>query len=81
MLLADRHHGQRDGVRGLLETEFETVFMVALGDRLVSETDRRVPAVAAEVSKPHSGQHDEVQQVIMSAKPLSSRRLTTAKFR
>jgi DNA-binding NarL/FixJ family response regulator len=29
VLLADRHHGLRDSVRGLLETEFETVFMVA----------------------------------------------------
>jgi len=29
VLLADQHHGLRDGVRGLLETEFETVFMVA----------------------------------------------------
>ena len=29
VLLADRHHGLRDGVRGLLETAFNTVFMVA----------------------------------------------------
>lgn len=28
-MLADRHHGLRDSVRGLLETEFATVFMVA----------------------------------------------------
>ena len=29
VLLADRHHGLRDGVRGLLETAFDTAFMVA----------------------------------------------------
>ena len=29
VLLADRHHGLRDSVRGLLETQFDTVFMVA----------------------------------------------------
>ena len=29
VLLADRHHGLRDSVRGLLEGEFESVFMVA----------------------------------------------------
>jgi hypothetical protein len=29
VLLADRHHGLRDSVRGLLETEFATVLMVA----------------------------------------------------
>ena len=27
--MADRHHGLRDSVRGLLESHFETVFMVA----------------------------------------------------
>ncbi len=29
VLLADRHHGLSEGVRGLLETEFGTVVMVA----------------------------------------------------
>jgi DNA-binding NarL/FixJ family response regulator len=29
VLLADRHHGLTEGMRGLLETEFETVVMVA----------------------------------------------------
>ena len=29
VLLADRHHGLTEGVRGLLETAFETVVMVA----------------------------------------------------
>ena len=29
VLLADRHHGLRDSVRGLLEAAFSTVFMVA----------------------------------------------------
>jgi DNA-binding NarL/FixJ family response regulator len=29
VLLADRHHGLRDSVRGLLEAEFESVIMVA----------------------------------------------------
>ena len=29
VLLADRHHGLRESVPGLLETEFNAVFMVA----------------------------------------------------
>jgi hypothetical protein len=27
VLLADRHHGLRDSVRGLLETKFDVVFL------------------------------------------------------
>ncbi len=45
MLLADRHHGLRDGVRCLLETEFETVFMVANEASLVEGAGRLRPAI------------------------------------
>ena len=45
MLLADRHHGLRDSVRGLLETEFDTVFMVATEASLLEGAGRLNPAV------------------------------------
>jgi DNA-binding NarL/FixJ family response regulator len=45
VLLADRHHGLRDGVRGLLETEFETVFMVADEASLLEGAERLMPAI------------------------------------
>ena len=45
VLLADRHHGLRDGVRGLLETEFETVIMVADEASLVEGAGRLKPAI------------------------------------
>ena len=45
VLLADRHHGLRDGVRGLLETEFETVFMVANETSLLDGAGRLRPAL------------------------------------
>ena len=45
MLLADRHHGLRDSVRGLLETEFETVFMVADEASVVEGAGRLKPSV------------------------------------
>ena len=45
VLLADRHHGLRDGVRGLLETEFDTVFMVADEASLLEGAGRLKPAM------------------------------------
>jgi DNA-binding NarL/FixJ family response regulator len=45
VLLADRHHGLRDSVRGLLEAEFETVFMVADEASLVQGAGRLRPAM------------------------------------
>ena len=45
VLLADKHHGLRDGVRGLLETKFETVFMVADEVSLLEGAARLMPAV------------------------------------
>lgn len=44
-LLADRHHGLRDSVRGLLETQFETVFMVADEASLLEGAGRLRPTV------------------------------------
>ena len=45
MLLADRHQGLRDSIRGLLETEFETVFMVADEASLLKGAGQLGPAV------------------------------------
>ena len=45
VLLADRHHGLRDSVRGLLETEFDTVFMVADEASLLEGLGRLRPAI------------------------------------
>ena len=45
VLLADKHHGLRDSVRGLLETEFESVFMVANAAALLEGANRIRPAI------------------------------------
>jgi DNA-binding NarL/FixJ family response regulator len=45
VLLADRHHGLRDSVRGLLESVFETVFMVADEASLLEGAERLKPPV------------------------------------
>jgi DNA-binding NarL/FixJ family response regulator len=46
VLLADRHHGFSEGVRGLLETAFETVVMVADEASLLDGAGRLRPDVA-----------------------------------
>lgn len=46
VLLADRHHGLTEGVRGLLETAFGTVVMVADEASLVEGAGRLRPDVA-----------------------------------
>jgi DNA-binding NarL/FixJ family response regulator len=46
VLLADRHHGLTEGVRGLLETAFGTVFMVADELSLSEGASRLRPEVA-----------------------------------
>jgi two-component system secretion response regulator SsrB len=45
VLLADKHHGLIEGVRGLLETAFGTVFMVGDEASLVEGIDRLEPSV------------------------------------
>jgi DNA-binding NarL/FixJ family response regulator len=45
VLLADQHAGLRDSVRGLLETQFDIVFMVATETSLLDGADRLNPAV------------------------------------
>ena len=45
-LLADRHHGLTEGVRGLLETAFESVVMVADEASLLEGAGRLQPEVA-----------------------------------
>jgi two-component system secretion response regulator SsrB len=46
VLLADRHHGLTEGVRGLLETMFETVVMVADEPSLLESAARLRPEMA-----------------------------------
>lgn len=46
VLLADRHHGMTEGIRGLLETAFETVVMVADEASLLDGAERLQPEVA-----------------------------------
>jgi len=51
VLLADQHHGMRDSVRGLLEMEFDTVFMVATEAALLEGAGRLNPVlVVADLS-------------------------------
>ena len=44
-LLADQHTRYVEGVRGLLETAFDTIFTVADADSLIEGTDRLRPTV------------------------------------
>jgi two-component system secretion response regulator SsrB len=46
VLLADRHHGLTEGVRGLLETMFNAVVMVADEISLFESAERLKPALA-----------------------------------
>ncbi len=46
VLLADRHHGLTEGVRGLLETMFEAVVMVADENSLFESARRLQPTLA-----------------------------------
>jgi len=45
VLLADRHHGLIEGMRGLLETAFATVFMVGDEASLIDGVKRLAPSV------------------------------------
>lgn len=45
VLLAERHHGLSDGVRGLLETTFSQVFMVGDQDSLMEGTTKLAPTL------------------------------------
>ncbi len=46
VLLADRHHGLTEGIRGLLETAFDAVMMVADANSLFEGAERLQPALA-----------------------------------
>ena len=45
VVLADRHHGLTEGIRGLLETSFDAVVMVADEISLAESAERLRPAV------------------------------------
>ena len=54
VLLADRHHGLSEGVRGLLETTFSGVFMVADEASLMEGASRLRPSlVVVDLSLAH----------------------------
>ena len=46
VLVADRHHGLTEGVRGLLETTFDTVVMVADEASMLAGAERLRPDMA-----------------------------------
>src|SRR5262245_27548356 len=46
VLLADRHHGLIEGIRGLLETTFEVVLMAADTNSLLEGAERLQPTLA-----------------------------------
>lgn len=46
VLLADRHHGLSEGIRGLLETAFEVVVMVADERSLLTSAKRLAPTLS-----------------------------------
>ena len=77
VILADAHHGLREGVRGLLETMFDAVVMVAderslfeAADRLDAElavVDLSLPVSAeANVMRRLRARHPELKIVILS---------------
>ena len=45
VLLADRHHGLSEGIRGLLESEFEAVVMVANETSLIESASKLTPRI------------------------------------
>jgi DNA-binding NarL/FixJ family response regulator len=45
VVLADRHHGLSEGIRGLLESEFEAVVMVADETSLLESATRMQPSL------------------------------------
>jgi DNA-binding NarL/FixJ family response regulator len=62
VLLADRHHGLAEGVRGLLETSFGTVVMVADEASLLEAAIRLRPDVAVvDLSLAQDGSLDWLQ--------------------
>ena len=56
VLLADRHHGLTEGVRGLLQSMFEVVVMVADEPSLIESASRLKPVLAVvDLSLEHGG--------------------------
>ncbi|MBK9683781.1 MAG: response regulator transcription factor [Betaproteobacteria bacterium] len=62
VLLADRHHGLTEGVRGLLATSFGSVVMVADETSLIEGANRLQPDMAVvDLSLAHDNQLDWLQ--------------------
>lgn len=63
-LLADRHHGLAEGVRGLLETMFEAILMVADEASLLEGVERSRPdVVIGDLALARSGSLGWVREV------------------
>lgn len=68
MLLADRHHRLSEGVRGLLETTFSNVFMVADPGSLMEGAQRLAPAlVIVDVALAHGDVAELLRSIRASA--------------
>lgn len=63
VILADSHQNMLDGIRGLLETVFETVVMVADKKSLFEAADKLKPELAVvDISLPISGEANIARQ-------------------
>jgi DNA-binding NarL/FixJ family response regulator len=64
VILADRHQDMLEGIRGLLETIFETVVMVAEKDSLFEAAERLEPDLSiVDLSLPISGDINIIRQL------------------
>jgi len=70
-LLADRHHGLSEGVRGLLETMFDSVFMVGDEPSLLEGTQRLHPQVVIVDLSFAGGDIDALLARVVQRSPLS----------
>jgi DNA-binding NarL/FixJ family response regulator len=71
VLLADRHHGLSEGVRGLLETMFDSVFMVGDEPSLLEGTQRLHPQVVIVDLSFAGGDIDALLARVVQRSPLS----------
>jgi len=70
-LLADKHTRYIEGVRGLLETEFDTIFTVADASSLEEGTDRLQPTVIVVDISFATGDFSGMIRQIRSSSPAS----------
>ena len=71
VLLADRHHGLSEGVRGLLEAAFDSVFMVGDEASLIEGAQRLRPQVIIVDLSFAAGDVDSLVQRVAARSPSS----------